>query len=102
MPRRHLAQIDSNRLEEIPAKSITTLSVIHPHYMPRPKHYSPQISRFIVSVLYHEAKARQIPMTKLTDDLLRQALTDSHGWRQAESLTIAESPPIYPAPPDVA
>jgi len=102
MPRRPSAPIASNRLEEIPAKSITTLSVFHHHYMPRPKHYSPQISRFMVSVLYHEAKARQIPMTKLTDDLLRQSLTGSHGWRQAESLSIAESPPTYPAPPDVA
>ena len=70
--------------------------------MPRPKHYSPQLSRFMVSVLYHEAKARKVPMTKLTDDLLRQSLTDSEGWRQAESLRVAESPPPYPAPPSAA
>ena len=65
--------------------------------MPRPRHYSPQLSRFMVSVLYHEAKARKIPMTRLTDDLLRQSLTDSEGWRQVESLRVAESP--SPAPP---
>jgi len=70
--------------------------------MPRPRHYSPQLSRFLVSVLYHEAKARRIPMTKLTDELLRQSLTGTESWRKAESLRIAESPNHYPAPPDVA
>ena len=70
--------------------------------MAKPRHYSPQLSRFMVSVLYHEAKARKVPMTKLTDQLLRQSLTDSEGWRQAESLRVAESPPSYPAPPDAA
>ena len=53
--------------------------------MARHSHYSPALSRFMVSVLYHEAKARRIPMTKLTDQLLRQALIDSHGWKTAES-----------------
>ena len=61
--------------------------------MPRSRHYSPAISRFMVSVLYHEAKARKVPMTTLTDQLLRQALVNSKGWKQAESLKIAESPP---------
>lgn len=70
--------------------------------MPRPRHYSPQLSRFMVSVLYHEAKARKVPMTKLTDQLLRQSLTDSEGWREAESLRVSESPPPYPAPPSAA
>ena len=54
--------------------------------MPRSRHYSPVISRFLISVLYHEARARKIPMTKLTDQLLRQALMNSDGWRTAESL----------------
>lgn len=53
--------------------------------MAKHSHYSPALSRFIVSVLYHEAKARSIPMTKLTDQLLRQALIDSQGWKTAES-----------------
>jgi len=61
--------------------------------MPRSRHYSPAISRFMVSVLYHEAKARKVPMTTLIDHLLRQSLVDSDGWRQVESLKIAESPP---------
>ena len=64
--------------------------------MTRTMHYSPRISRFLVSVLYHEAKHRKIPMTKLTDELLRQQLTSSHGWEKAEELRIAENPSSYP------
>jgi hypothetical protein len=41
--------------------------------MPRPMHYSPVIHRFLVSVLYHEAKRRKMPMIKLTDALLQNA-----------------------------
>lgn len=52
----------------------------------------------MVSVLYHEAKRRKIPMTKLTDHLLRQVLDGSESWRYAESLMIAEASPPYPAP----
>lgn len=66
--------------------------------MPRLRHYSPALSRFMVSVLYHEAKRRKMPMTKLTDHLLRQALDGSEGWRTAESLRVAETSPPYPAP----
>ncbi len=42
--------------------------------MPRPTHYSPVIKRDLVSLLYHEAKQRKLPMTKLVDKILRQAL----------------------------
>jgi hypothetical protein len=56
----------------------------------------------MVSVLYHEAKRKKMPMTKLTDHLLRHALDGSDGWKEAESLRIAESPPSSLAPPDVA
>lgn len=51
-----------------------------------PKHYSPLISRFLVSVLYHEAKHQKIPMTKLVDVLLRQSLQGSAGWITATTL----------------
>jgi len=52
--------------------------------MSRPKHYSPEIRRFLVSALYHEAKARRIRMTTLTNQLLADALKDTAGWREAE------------------
>lgn len=57
--------------------------------MAKPRHYSPHINRFIVSVLYHEAKHQKIPMTKLTDDLLLKALRGSTGWILATNLTVA-------------
>ena len=58
--------------------------------MPRPRHYSPTISRFLVSVLYHEAKHQNIPMTKLTDQLLLNALRGSTGWITATNLKLAD------------
>ena len=38
------------------------------------RYYSPQIDRDLVSTLYHEAKVRGIPMTRLTNRLLHAAL----------------------------
>ena len=61
--------------------------------MSKPRHYVPQISRFLVSVLYHEAKRLKIPMTKLTDDLLRQALQGTEGWFTATTLREADITP---------
>ena len=60
--------------------------------MSKPRHYSPALSRFLVSVLYHEGKAQQTPMTTLADRLLRQALTGSEGWKIAESLRVIDEP----------
>ncbi|MGI8436761.1 MAG: hypothetical protein ACR2NX_07635 [Chthoniobacterales bacterium] len=37
-------------------------------------YYSPQIDRDLVTALYHEARARRMPMTKLASQLLREAL----------------------------
>ena len=59
--------------------------------MSRPSHYSPMIERFLVSVLYHEARRRQVPMTRLTNEIIKQALTDSPGWQVASQAL--ESPP---------
>ena len=42
------------------------------------------IDRFLVSALYHEAKRRGLPMTKLVNGILEEKLQDSHGWRVAE------------------
>ena len=61
--------------------------------MPNQRHYSPRINRFLVSVLYHEARRRQIPMTKLTDELLRQQLAGSESWEIASR--VAEESPVY-------
>ena len=63
--------------------------------MAQARYYSPQISRFLVSVLYHEAQRRKIPMTKLTDELLRQQLSGSESWEKAQSLRVAEEDQKY-------
>lgn len=46
-------------------------------------HYVPAISRPLVAALYHEAKARKQPMTKLTDELLTSALIHTAGYKRA-------------------
>ena len=51
--------------------------------MPRPLYYSPAIERFLVSVLYHEARHRKIPMTQLANEILKNGLADSTGWQLA-------------------
>lgn len=61
--------------------------------MGRAQYYSPQISRFLVSALYHEAKHRNITMTKLTDELLREQLRGSKGWVKAEGSGIEGDQP---------
>lgn len=63
--------------------------------MPRPTYYSPAIDRFLISVLHHEARHRKIPMTKLTNDILRNGLAQSPGWQSA-----LES--MQPEPADLA
>jgi hypothetical protein len=52
--------------------------------MPRSDHYSPVIDRFVVSCLYHEARERRMPMTRLVNELLREALDGSVGLKKAE------------------
>ena len=56
------------------------------------RYYSPCVSRFLVSVLYHEARRRKLPMTKLIDELLRQQLVGSVGWEKAQEVRVAENP----------
>ncbi len=51
--------------------------------MPRSQHYSPAIERFLVSVLYHEARHRKVPMTHLTNEILKGGLAGSIGWQLA-------------------
>ena len=63
----------------------------------RTPYYCPKISRFLVSVLYHEARSRQMPMTQLTESLLRQSLQGSQSWLTAEASLVREDPPPYRA-----
>jgi len=58
------------------------------------KHYTPSLTRFTVCALYHEAKHRNIPMTKLADDLMTKALSGSVGMQKAGE-QLREGPPPY-------
>ena len=51
--------------------------------MARTAHYSPAIDRQVVCALYHEAKRRHQPMTKLVNELLSGVLRDTEGWQTA-------------------
>jgi len=53
--------------------------------MSRSTHYTPPLSRFLVCALYHEAKQRRIPMTRLANDLIELALKETPGWREAQA-----------------
>jgi hypothetical protein len=62
--------------------------------MARTAHYSPAIDRQVVCALYHEAKRRHQPMTKLVNELLSGVLRDTEGWRTAlTQLTIVQEQP---------
>jgi len=67
--------------------------------MPRPKHYSPTIDRFLIKALYYEAQKRKQPMTVVTNGLLENALRGSDSWHQAESAMVLkdEPPPVSPS-----
>jgi hypothetical protein len=49
------------------------------------KHYTPPLSRFIVCALYHEARQRRIPMTRLANNLIELALKETPGWKEAKA-----------------
>ena len=52
--------------------------------MAHPSHYSPVIDRFLVSVLYFDAKRHGLPMTRRLNELLRDALEGSAAWKEAQ------------------
>ena len=57
------------------------------------KYYTPSLSRLNVCALYHEAKHRQIPMTRLADELITKALSGSIGMQKAQE--VREGSPPY-------
>jgi len=53
--------------------------------MARANYYVPEVSRRLVKVLYFEGKRRKLPMTRLMDEILTDALKATPGWEIAES-----------------
>lgn len=58
----------------------------HISLMTKTRHYVPAISRSLVRVLYYEGKRRRMPMTRLVDELLTQALVNTPGWETAAGI----------------
>jgi hypothetical protein len=50
----------------------------------RNKHYTPSLSRFLVRALYHEAKAQNLPMTRLANQIVEAGLRGTGGWQKAQ------------------
>jgi hypothetical protein len=55
--------------------------------------YSPQLERDLISPLYHAAKARRIPMTRLASELIREGLARL-GVSDGESCVLREEPHV--------
>ena len=60
------------------------------------KHYTPPLPRFTVCALYHAAKEKRIPMTKLANELVLAGLAGSEGLKKAqEAMQLQEQPVAY-------
>jgi hypothetical protein len=62
--------------------------------MARTRYYTPQLDRDLVSSLYHTAKARRIPMTRLASSLVREGLARLGECDGGESCVVREEPPV--------
>lgn len=64
--------------------------------MARPTHYSHPIRRDLVRVLYHERIRLGIPMTRLVDQILTDALRSAESWRILEEVSTGTEPDTRP------
>ena len=58
--------------------------------MAHAKWYSPQLRRDLVSRLYHRARAEGMPMTRLANRLIDEALTRQPATDPSAALRVAE------------
>jgi hypothetical protein len=66
--------------------------------MSQPHYYSPRLDRDLISSLYHAAKARRLPMTKLTSALVREGLARLSADNEMPSPILREEPPATDPP----
>jgi hypothetical protein len=69
-----------------------------PFPMPQLRYYSPRLDRDLISSLYHAAKARRLPMTKLTSALVREGLARLSADNEMQSPILREEPPATDPP----
>ena len=63
------------------------------HVLATAKYYSPRLDRDLISPLYHAAKCRRIPMTRLASTLIRGALAGLPEHGNLETAIVREEPP---------
>ena len=61
--------------------------------MPRARYYTPRLDQNLISPLYHAAKAKRIPMTRLASSLVRAGLAVLGGSDGGGSCVVHEAPP---------
>ena len=61
--------------------------------MAHAKYYSPRLERDLIGPLYHTAKNRRVPMTRLASAFVREGLARLLGSDDADSATVREEPP---------
>ena len=59
--------------------------------MAQSRYYTPRLDEKLISPLYHAAKARRIPMTRLASSLVREGL-QRLGQPASESTFVREEP----------
>ena len=62
--------------------------------------YSPRLSDDVVRALYREGQRQRKPMTRLADELLRRALSETSETAALHSLCVAENVVPYPTQRD--
>ena len=58
--------------------------------MPQARYYTPQLDRELITLLFHAAKARRIPMTRLASSLVREGLMRLGNGDGGESCVVRE------------
>jgi len=66
--------------------------------MAQSRHYSPRLERPLITALYHAAKARRIPMTRLASSLVREGLDRLETHAETEATFVSETPHQPPQP----
>jgi hypothetical protein len=61
--------------------------------VPKARYYSPQLERDLITSLYHTARSRRVPMTRLASMLVRDGLARMGGNDGGESAIVREDPP---------
>jgi hypothetical protein len=62
--------------------------------MAQERYYTPRLERDLIKSLYHAAKARRIPMTRLASSLVRDGLERLGVSDETTDCVLREEPPV--------